>query len=488
MSFVGTTSWSWGRIWARTGEVLREEGIRSLWFKILGETFYRRAFIYERTLREHGKRAAANLPTEVSRLDENQIGSYLQLRPDCEIEEVRRRLQLGHSCFVIFREGNPLCAAWAGGGNVHADYLDRELQLAAGEIYVYEIFTAPDYRGRHLSVAVTTEIARYFRQQACRRLLLMVMPENRSALAATAEWGFRRIGVMRCVKLGKWRRFFDRAEPGSTPLGRNAAYWDDVLERLDKQTHYLDPFLAQQKREENLRLAREWGGLRTDGRLLKTDTFEEAMGADAFLADLSDEVGQTIGIDVSAALTQRAAARFADRMVNFLAADVRRLPFRDACFSTIISPSTLDHFPDPADLGVSLKELFRVLEPGGRLVITLDNRQNVFDPILRLVHRLGLVPYYIGRSYTVDELRCELCDAGFTVHETTAILHNPRMVAVGAMRLVRFLSWQPLIDSVEKLLRSAQGLEETRWCYYSGSFVAGLAIRPVTETSIKKQA
>jgi SAM-dependent methyltransferase len=218
--------------------------------------------------------------------------------------------------------------------------------------------------------------------------------------------------------------------------------------------------------------------LRSDGRLLKTDVFEEAMGADAFLGELQDAAGLLIGMDVSSAIVRRAAGRFRGDRLRFLAADARRLPFADARFSTVVSTSTLDHFPEPADLGVSLRELFRVLEPGGRLVITLDNRQNLFDPLLRLAHWLGLVPYFMGRSYTVGELRRELGEAGFRVLDTTAILHNPRLVAVGSMRLARWLGWRPLLEATQKLLLAAQGLEGTRLRYFTGSFVAALAVRP----------
>jgi hypothetical protein len=144
----------------------------------------------------------------------------------------------------------------------------------------------------------------------------------------------------------------------------------------------------------------------------------------------------------------------------------------------ILSPSTLDHFADPHDLRLSLRELARVLAPDGQLTITVDNRQNLFDPILRLAARLRRLPYFLGTSYTVNELREELEAVGFQVQESTALLHNPRGMAVAAVALARWLSWLPLFPLVQRLLIAAQGLEQTRWRYWTGSFIAAKATLP----------
>ena len=263
------------------------------------------------------------------------------------------------------------------------------------------------------------------------------------------------------------------------PLGTKKARpdpdWDGAVRELDVSTHYLDAFLGELKRRVHLDLIERWHGLAAAGRILKTDLFEEAMGPDAYLSDLGGKAAGVVGMDISPAAAHKAHRRFPACCV--VAADARALPFGDASFALVVSPSTLDHFEAPADLTVSLRELARVLEPGGSLIITLDNRQNLFDPLLRLASRLGLVPYFLGRSYTVRELRRELERAGFTVEETTAILHNLRLTAVGAVALARKLKWAPFTRLVQRTLVRAQRLERTRWRYYTGSFVAAKAVR-----------
>lgn len=251
--------------------------------------------------------------------------------------------------------------------------------------------------------------------------------------------------------------------------------WDRTVLGLDPDRHYLDAFLGDLKRRAYLGLIERWGGLPASGWVLKTDLFEEVMGPDAYLPELGKGEGTAVGMDISPAAASKARARFPGCRV--LAADARALPFADGCFALIISPSTLDHFPEPKDFHRSLRELARVLARGGRLIITLDNRQNIFDPLLRLANRLGLVPFYLGRSYTVRELREGLERAGFAVQETTAILHNPRLTAVGAIALAKGLRWNPLTKLVQRTIIAAQRLEKTRLRYYTGSFIAAKAVR-----------
>ena len=65
------------------------------------------------------------------------------------------------------------------------------------------------------------------------------------------------------------------------------------------------------------------------------------------------------------------------------------LPFPDGHFDTVLSCGVLEHVQQPAD---SLKELRRVMRPGGRLLIyKLPNRLSYLEAIAR---RMGM--YYHG--------------------------------------------------------------------------------------------
>ncbi|MDH3690106.1 MAG: methyltransferase domain-containing protein [Gammaproteobacteria bacterium] len=253
-------------------------------------------------------------------------------------------------------------------------------------------------------------------------------------------------------------------------------YWDGVAREFECRPFHLDPFLGKLKRDAYLGLVQRWAPRHASGTVLKTDLFEECFGPDALVPGLAEHAEFVVGFDVSPKMARLAEAKFGNHN-RFIAADVRRLPFASDYFDLIVSPSTLDHFEDPRDLGISLQELARILKPNGRLIVSLDNRQNIFDPLLRLISRFGWIPFYLGRSYTAAELRQELETVGFKVHEATAILHNPRLVAVASIGLARKLGWKPLQRFVQRSLEASQCLEQTRLRYYTGSFVAALAVK-----------
>ena len=467
----------WWRSAQRAYEILRQQGIWVLWMKLLGELGYRRMLLVERVLDDRVRFPLSRLPVTVGLLRESEVDEYVAFYPGADAAEVYRRLHAGHRCFTVRHRGRLVHTGWVATGRPWIEYLRRHWDLAADEAYVYELFTAPSYRNLRVGVVRAAEETRVLREEGCRRAFAVVWPEDVAAVRHAANGGFRAVGKIGYMKLWRWRRDFTKLDRNA-PLAASAAsaYWDHVERDLQHRRHYLDEFLGNMKRTAYLNLIGRWGGLPPAGRVLKTDLFEEAMGsADAFASELCDSRNVVVGMDLSRAMAVRARQRNGERL-RYVVCDARHLPFANDSFSLVVSPSTLDHFPDSRDLHRSLCEVARILAPGGRFIITLDNRQNVFDPLLRLAIRVRRVPFYIGRSYTVRELRRELEAAGFAVADTTAVVHHPRLTAVAAVAIANRLSWPPLTRCVHRALTAAQWFETSRWRYYTGCFVAAKAV------------
>ena len=226
--------------------------------------------------------------------------------------------------------------------------------------------------------------------------------------------------------------------------------------------------------ELNARLAEAWlvKGPRPH-RLLKTDLFDEAVGSGLYpcLQELADEVH---GIDVSDAVVKAAASRYPELEAE--QADVRRLPFPDGSFEAVVSCSTLDHFDSLAELEVGLGELARVLAPGGRLLVTLDNASNPLVSLRnaipwRWLASIRLVPCYVGATCSAAGLESRLARSGLSVERTATLMHVPRMavLGLGAVSSVR--------PSHLSALLSAERLGDYRTRNVTAQFVAALAVK-----------
>lgn len=77
---------------------------------------------------------------------------------------------------------------------------------------------------------------------------------------------------------------------------------------------------------------------------------------------------RVVGLDLCDKMVDRARDKFASRApVRFLVGNGQQLPFADGTFDVVISCSAFHFIPDRA---AALREMHRVLAPGGVLVIT----------------------------------------------------------------------------------------------------------------------
>ncbi|MBI2989596.1 MAG: class I SAM-dependent methyltransferase [Candidatus Magasanikbacteria bacterium] len=150
------------------------------------------------------------------------------------------------------------------------------------------------------------------------------------------------------------------------------------------------------------------------------------------LCDKNQGINYT-GIDQSEKLVDIARARVPG--ARFMVADMRSLPFEDRIFDLALSVASFHHLPNTEDRRKTLSEIYRILRPGGMLLMTNWNmysdsaRKNVekgkwtleeskTDFIVPWLDASGKIlgeRYYHG--FTLDELRALIVDAGFVLKE-----------------------------------------------------------------------
>jgi len=126
---------------------------------------------------------------------------------------------------------------------------------------------------------------------------------------------------------------------------------------------------------------------------------------------------QMVGVDISdemLAIARQKLQHYPN--IDFQLASASTLPFSDASFDTVISANAFHYFDDPS---VVLKEMERMLKPGGNLII-LDWCKDflvcrICDWVLRRID-----PAH-QQCYTQTEFHHLLNSTGFEIHQATKV-------------------------------------------------------------------
>lgn len=203
-------------------------------------------------------------------------------------------------------------------------------------------------------------------------------------------------------------------------MNNDSLYWNSVAKKITK--HHLEKNIAEYKKNKNINLIEKWVDLKNK-TILKTDLFEEMLITDSFYPWLKTQTKKIVGIDISSEIVRKAKQKNSD--ANFKVEDVRSTSFKDNTFDTIISNSTLDHFPKK-DLIISLKELKRILKPKGTIILTLDNKENKKYYYFYLINKyLNPKHFKQERCYSLKEIKEIVNITGFKIIDYKGIIHIP---------------------------------------------------------------
>lgn len=124
------------------------------------------------------------------------------------------------------------------------------------------------------------------------------------------------------------------------------------------------------------------------------------------------EQGRVVGIDLSDGMLATAKGK-ADKeglatKAEFLKMDAEALEFEDNSFDNVLSLYALRHFPNPEK---AVAEIRRVLKPGGKAVIAVGSRPELFskDGLAAVFRKFGsIVRRHTGRELAACEFLDEL--------------------------------------------------------------------------------
>lgn len=205
---------------------------------------------------------------------------------------------------------------------------------------------------------------------------------------------------------------------------RISAAWGQRYERPPQRMSDLDLLLRRQHAQRLLRQI-------ADSRRDTTHLLDVGCGAGTLLSGMDQRSLVLHGIDLVPEMVYEARRR--NPQGRFLVAEATRIPFAEASFDALTCLGVLEYVPAPQGV---LREMHRVLKPGGHLIVSFPNRSSMFRTASRVevaleqgfansLRRLrGNAPHdgggkarYAHRAASPAEARRLLAQHGFAVED-----------------------------------------------------------------------
>ncbi|NLE82464.1 MAG: class I SAM-dependent methyltransferase [Rhodococcus sp.] len=161
-------------------------------------------------------------------------------------------------------------------------------------------------------------------------------------------------------------------------------------------------------------------------------TVLEAGSGEGYGANMIADVATKVtGLDYDESAVEHVRARYP--RVEMVHGNLAELPLEDASVDVVVNFQVIEHLWDQAQF---LRECFRVLKPGGELLVSTPNRIT-FSP----GRDTPLNPFHT-RELNAAELTELLVEAGFTVSVMTGVHHGERLRALDAKHGGSFIDAQ----------------------------------------------
>lgn len=120
-------------------------------------------------------------------------------------QEAQARLAAGEACAVVRSKGAVVAYCWATTSAAPVEEIGCRVVPVEGEIYLYDAYTAPSWRGRRLFPAMLGALTAWARSRGKHRALIFAMASNVASARAIEHAGFERFQTVTRVDVCRAR-------------------------------------------------------------------------------------------------------------------------------------------------------------------------------------------------------------------------------------------------------------------------------------------
>lgn len=212
-----------GTIIRRALDTFRAEGLRGVWRKTQSrfswlykrlsmKPVYRRALVMWLPLTDDLPIIEPKIPVTFEELTESAFDELISVRPYLTKERILLRLEAGHRCYVARFNGRIVHSRFVAVEKAYAIYLRTAIPLSPHEVYFYDAYTVPEYRGNGICPAVARFVGGEMRQLGYRQAVAFILPDNHPSLRVWFKLGGQKKGYIGFVELFGARRYFYRVK------------------------------------------------------------------------------------------------------------------------------------------------------------------------------------------------------------------------------------------------------------------------------------
>jgi ubiquinone/menaquinone biosynthesis C-methylase UbiE len=220
------------------------------------------------------------------------------------------------------------------------------------------------------------------------------------------------------------------------------------LEIKDSKQFYENEALSYDKRRWNTPAGQMINNTQMEifklfvGDLADLNILEIAAGTGRFTEKLLEKNNSVTALDISSAMLNKLKERLLispnHGNLHVLVGDARQIQLESATMDLVVCLNALSHIPEHDKV---IKEVYRILKPGGIFVFNFPNYNSLYWPFGMYVNfrKTSVTRKVYTKWYTLQGISKDLGDTGFKIGLLNGQLHVPTMTPALFVPFARYI-------------------------------------------------